>query len=246
MVVAALRGRWIDAKRYAPAKVIELTDDARHTYVVEAYCLDFLKENPGTEDRFALGEVDAAALKAIKTVPATGRTPSVIQAALWLDQGVAENDIREKFSLSPTEWAAAHASVASVAPKRVEPAESILAELDRILRPVKSGVWSGRTHVGDVFFVVSDDGSNVVQIRFYASEKSSCADLDLTGGLVIRETVPIFESQFEYSGAFSQSGQLRVDGIFNADGTRASGSWRLDRAGVTLCRGGWVASAGGA
>lgn len=245
MVVAALKGRWIDAKRYAPAKVIELTDDASHTYLVEAYCLDFLKDNPGVNDRFTLGALDAAVLKVIQTTSAPGRAPSVIQAALWLSQGVAETEIDKRFPLKPTEWTVARASVASQ-PKRVEPAKDIWAEIDKILKPVKSGVWSGQTHVGEIFFVVSDDGTDTVQVRFYAGEKSPCANLDLTRGLVIRESVPIFESQFELEGNLAELGKFSMDGNFNNAGTQASGSWKLDRDDVTICRGGWVATSGGA
>lgn len=245
MVVAALKGRRIKGNRYEPAKVIELTDDASHTYFVEAYCLDFLKDNPIAGDRFTLGDVDAAALKVIKAAPAPGRTPSVIQAALWLNQGIAENDIREKFSLSPAAWAAAHATAAASLPTKPKQAPSILAELDRLLKPVKSGAWSGRTHVGEMFLVVSADGTDVVQVRFYAGEKSACGDLDLTRGLVLRETVPIFESKFELEGNLAEFGRFSMDGNFNADGTQASGSWKLDRDNATICRGGWVATPGG-
>ena len=87
MVVAAVKGLRIDDTRYRPTKFIQLSDDARHTYLVEAYCLDFLKENPSATDLFTLSDVDPSALRVIKTASA-GHAPPVIQAVLWLDQGV--------------------------------------------------------------------------------------------------------------------------------------------------------------
>lgn len=262
MVVAAIKGLRIDDTRYRPTKLIELSNDARHTYLVEAYCLDFLKENPAPHDRFDLGDVDPAALRIITAASLPGRTPSMIQAALWLDQGVTGEEIKERCSLTPVEWKAAHVSVDSVRrsqeasrsaksstpsqspalTNRLEQAKKLLDEIDQILKAAKPGSWSGRTHLGELHFVVADDGTNLTEIRFDPKETSECGSADVTRGLVIRKIVPIKNSQFEFRGVFGTGGEFSIDGNFNLDGSHASGSWRLDHKNVTVCRGGWVAA----
>jgi len=266
MVVATIKGLSLGDNKYRPTKVMELSDDASHTYLVEAYCLDFLKENPGPSDTFVLSGVDPIALRVIKAASGPGRPPSVIQAALWLDQGVSQEQIQERFPLAPTDWKAAQASIDSLnriatgvrrepgpAPNQSTPSSRLLAEIDEILKTddvasivVKAGTWSGQTHLGQIRFVVANDGANITEIRFVPFAGSRCGSVDVTQRrLAPSVAASVRAGQFEFSGAFGTDAQFSMDGSFNQDGSQASGSWRL-RVGIgNTCRGGWVATAPG-
>lgn len=69
MIVAAVKGQRIDGAKYRVADVIELPNDDERVYLLEAYCLDFDKENPGASDLFTLAAVDGSALALINSIP---------------------------------------------------------------------------------------------------------------------------------------------------------------------------------
>ena len=114
MIVAALKGERIDANKYRPTDVIDLPDDKERIYLLEAYCLDFEKENPGASDRFSIAAVDGSALTVIRAVPQESRSIPVIQAALWLAAGVTKASIQERFDVSDSDVLIAERAVATV------------------------------------------------------------------------------------------------------------------------------------
>jgi len=61
MLGAFIKGERVGEKSYRPATEIVLTDNERHSYVVEAYCLDFHKGNPGASDSFSITPPDGQA-----------------------------------------------------------------------------------------------------------------------------------------------------------------------------------------
>jgi hypothetical protein len=111
MIVAGVRGELIDAERYRPTDTIELPDDRSRVYLVEAYCLDFDKENPGASDRFSIAAVDGPALSLIRAVQKSTPSAPIIQAALWLAAGVQKSAIQERFNVSDTDLLLAEAAV---------------------------------------------------------------------------------------------------------------------------------------
>jgi hypothetical protein len=94
--------------------VIELTDDKQRTYVVEAYCLDFERDNPGASDRFSIAAVDGSALALIQAIPKGSRSIPIVQATLWLGAGVTKTTIKERFTVTDNELLIAERTVASV------------------------------------------------------------------------------------------------------------------------------------
>jgi hypothetical protein len=46
MTGTTIKGERVSGQTYRPTTTIVLADDTQHTYVIEAYCLDFHKDNP--------------------------------------------------------------------------------------------------------------------------------------------------------------------------------------------------------
>ena len=90
MVVRRLLGLRVDEQRYNPADLISLLGIVGpQTYVLDAYCLNFHKDNPGSTTTFAVG-VDAPAsplivaiLDAVDRMPGAEQSIDAIQAAIW-------------------------------------------------------------------------------------------------------------------------------------------------------------------
>jgi hypothetical protein len=117
-----------------------LSDDAEHTFLVEAYCLDFEKDNPQAADRFSLTNIDARSLDVVRRAKTRSKSVRVAQAALWLDRGVPERELIERFPISTSELAAALAGIGRSPAKSSEPAraptpEAAAAPSDEELRP---------------------------------------------------------------------------------------------------------------
>ena len=61
MAGACIKGERVSEIAYRPSSEIVLTDNAKHSYIVEAYCLDFHKANPGSRDPFSIAPPDPRA-----------------------------------------------------------------------------------------------------------------------------------------------------------------------------------------
>jgi hypothetical protein len=88
MVVRRLLGWRVDERQYRPADAITLWGPANaQTYAVEAYCLNFHRDNPDTAASFTLGGTAAPAITdifdALDRVPGASDDPMAIQAAIW-------------------------------------------------------------------------------------------------------------------------------------------------------------------
>jgi sugar lactone lactonase YvrE len=89
MVVRRLLGLRIDEQRHSPADAIFLPGFAAgpQTYIVDAYCLNFHKDNPSSTTAFSLGDPASPAivaiLDAVDRVPGAERSIDAIQAAIW-------------------------------------------------------------------------------------------------------------------------------------------------------------------
>lgn len=111
MIVAKIKGEQAGDDGYYPSEVVELPDDKERVYLLEAYCLDFEKDNPGATDRFLISTVDGSALALIQALPEAQRSLGAVQASLWLAAGVAKSEISKRFPVSTAEMAAAERAV---------------------------------------------------------------------------------------------------------------------------------------
>lgn len=109
MYLAGLKGILISGDSYNPTSSIEVRD-VPTTYVLEAYCADFDKENPSPGGGYVLGAVDVVA----ECILSQGKelAPRTKQAAVWIHTDRATYaQVREKFRLSQKDWKAAEVVV---------------------------------------------------------------------------------------------------------------------------------------
>lgn len=87
--------------------VLLLADQSTHTLLVEAYCRDFELENPSGEDGFTASSVDGRAAALFEAAERQGLGIHATQAAIWMDRGVTQADIAQKFEATPADFEAA-------------------------------------------------------------------------------------------------------------------------------------------
>jgi WD40 repeat protein len=90
MVVRRLLGMRIDTEKYRPAEFVTVNADEKADaaqYAVEAYSLNFGKENPQPTTHFAVGGAApapvSAVLEAVERAPASANDVAAIQSAIW-------------------------------------------------------------------------------------------------------------------------------------------------------------------
>lgn len=124
MVTAKIKGERIpgDENRYWVMSEIVLADDRTRSFIVEAYCLDFDKENPNRGSTYRLLSVDPRAKKIILAGKERNVTPEVLQASIWIDRaGLSDSALKQRFPVDD---------------KDIKAARSLLADIDA--EPVKA------------------------------------------------------------------------------------------------------------
>lgn len=110
MVGMAIKGERVSRNAYRPTIEIELTDDDEHVYIIEAYCLDFHKPNPGMNDSFILQAPDNHIAKILLTGKKKGARIEVIQCALWIDrENITNTELKSRFKVNDADIKAAYA-----------------------------------------------------------------------------------------------------------------------------------------
>ena len=101
MAGASIKGERVGERSYRPTTEIVLADNDRHSYVVEAYCLDFHKGNLRPSDRFSIAPSDGQTLRILQAGKAKGASIQVIQAAVWIDRdGATAAQLKQRFSVT--------------------------------------------------------------------------------------------------------------------------------------------------
>jgi len=100
MVAATVKGLRLSGSTYSPTSVIHLDPQQQRTYVVEAYCLDFHKDNPGTGDTFRVGTLDRKSERILRAGSQESASIGAIQSALWMDRGVSTSRLRGRLPVS--------------------------------------------------------------------------------------------------------------------------------------------------
>ncbi|MCC7137599.1 MAG: hypothetical protein IT460_04130 [Planctomycetes bacterium] len=101
MAGSRIKGERVGASAYTPAVQISLVDDQPHVYVVEAYCMDFHKANPGAGDKFRMEAPTAETTGFMTAAVASGRSIQQVQAALWIKRdGVGDTELMARFPVS--------------------------------------------------------------------------------------------------------------------------------------------------
>ena len=107
MVIRKVKGIAVGAMRYQPVKSIILNSNEPKEYVLEAYCLDFHKENPSKESTFWVSPnlANSEIIDVLKTAdrldPEIATVPA-IQTAIWaLTEDMSEDELKERFRVTP-------------------------------------------------------------------------------------------------------------------------------------------------
>ena len=107
MVIAGVRGLVVDANQFEARSQISVSATPR-TYVFDAYCTDFEKDNPSTGTQFRLGQIDPV----LACILAQSNSMPVKQAAVWIYTDKASfSHVNQKFDVTQSEWDAAAALV---------------------------------------------------------------------------------------------------------------------------------------
>lgn len=110
LAAARVKGETSGGDSYSPATTIELDDNGWHTYVIEAYCMDFHKDNPAPANAYTLGGVDAYAGKIVAAGLALNASLNTIQAALWIGrEKIPDAELTRKFEIDGSDLQKAHA-----------------------------------------------------------------------------------------------------------------------------------------
>jgi hypothetical protein len=74
---------------YRPDGLMILANNATHSFVLEAYCLDSDKPTPGLKEGFLLGGIDIQARGVLELAMSRKASISDIQMAIWIDRPLA-------------------------------------------------------------------------------------------------------------------------------------------------------------
>ena len=109
MYIAGLKGLLMNGDRYRPVPGMEASDEPA-TYVLDAYCAEFEKENPSPGGGYAMGAVDAVIACILDK--AARLSTAARQAAVWIHTDQATYaQVRDKFRVSKKDWKAAESVV---------------------------------------------------------------------------------------------------------------------------------------
>ena len=107
MVIANVKGEMMSGTSYSPSREIQASATPK-TFVFEAYCMNFEKNNPSAKTGFRLGRVDPI----LACILNEGSSLKVKQAAVWIYTDKASySHVNQKFPVSQADWATAAAIV---------------------------------------------------------------------------------------------------------------------------------------
>jgi hypothetical protein len=114
MVIADLKGQVVSENSYTPRTNILVSATPR-TYIFDAYCTDFEKDNPSSGTKFTLGKVDPV----LACVFSKASSTIVKQAAVWIYTDKASfSHVNDKFTVSQSDWNTAVSIVNSCSAKK--------------------------------------------------------------------------------------------------------------------------------
>lgn len=130
MVGARIKGEFTGERRYRAFSEITLKDDNPHRLVVEAYCLDFHKDNPTAGSHFAMTTPDTRMAKLLQRAMEQYRSVGVIQAAVWTDRDkVSAVELKARYPVTDSEIDQAlqllNSSETDVSSKKVTPSSDV-------------------------------------------------------------------------------------------------------------------------
>ena len=105
MVIAGIRGKQVNAQQFTPESKIILTDTNPATYVLEAYCAEFHKDNPSPSVSFSLDTSDAPLASILTEGKKQNLSVQALQAAVWISSDkVTYEQMNARFPINESDW----------------------------------------------------------------------------------------------------------------------------------------------
>jgi hypothetical protein len=105
MVIASVRGQVVGGNRFGARSDVSVSATPK-SYVFDAYCTDFEKDNPSTGTQFRLGKVDPV----LASILGQSNSTTVKQVAVWIYTDKASfSHVNQKFNVTQSDWDAAAA-----------------------------------------------------------------------------------------------------------------------------------------
>lgn len=98
MAGGKIKGEYTSKSTYRPTSVIVLADNAKHSYLVESFCMDYHKPAPKRSHSFTLALADQRASRILKPPKDVSPSPWAFQCALWMDRaGVSAAELKKRY-----------------------------------------------------------------------------------------------------------------------------------------------------
>jgi hypothetical protein len=98
MAGGTVKGEYTSKNTYRPTSVIVLADSAKHSYLVESFCLDYHKPAPKPSHSFSLALADQRASRILDAPKDSSASLWALQCALWMDRsGVTGAELKKRF-----------------------------------------------------------------------------------------------------------------------------------------------------
>jgi hypothetical protein len=86
MAVGCLKGEMTNAGTYRPAEVMVLADNQAHTFLLQAYCLDYAKKAPSQGRGLAVASKDKRVARILASAAGLQASEWASQLAIWMDR----------------------------------------------------------------------------------------------------------------------------------------------------------------
>lgn len=105
MMVLGVAGRVTGGGTYAPSDDIVIPASGTATYVLNAFCAEFHKDNPSESTHFTLRSPDVTLACIAKQSVKSRLSVEATQAAVWMHtDGLTYEEMVEKFNISRADW----------------------------------------------------------------------------------------------------------------------------------------------
>lgn len=140
MAGGTVNGEYVSQNTYRRTSVIALSNDARHSYVVESFCLDYHKPAPQQSNSFSLALADQRATRILEPPKDLAVSPWAFQCALWMDRaGVSAAELKKRFPSHVTDVEVrvarqllAHAEQTGIAEVPTDISADVRVEIERL------------------------------------------------------------------------------------------------------------------
>lgn len=200
MIGSKIKGERMGPTSYRPGSEIYLYNDKKRSYIVEAYCLDFHKPNPGTNDSFLLSQTDDRTKNIIIAGQRKAYSTRVIQSAIWIDRAkVTSSQLKSRFPVSDNDIVAARHLLAELQESR--------SSVDKKSKELREGQWK---EVSNVTFKGKLDYSSPLKGQFLDGkikyDEGQDVKITATGSLIRKDgttlksfnNIPVLLKQEEY------------------------------------------------